>query len=116
MAKRVFTDEQVIEIVGLHKAGKTMTELGQRYGHRPVILQILLGQSYRDVTHHVGACDCPSCQYFAVCDSNLGIAEAAEFVVVQCALCPATPRRRTALVKRAHGHVLCDKCTAGRRA
>lgn len=112
MPPRVFTDDQVIEIVALHAIGKDTAYIVARYGHPSTVREILMGQSYLDVTHaKKGPCHCPSCRVRARCDANLDIADAA-VIDVACVMCPTDPimvTRRSTLVQQSHGQVLCDK-------
>lgn len=107
---RVFTNDQVNEIVALHKSGKALAYISDRYGHRPTVQKILAGTAYRDVTHADGpTCCCPSCVNRQRGDANFAVAQAAT-VLVMCAMCPGVVERKVSVVLAKHGNVTCPEC------
>ena len=115
MRTRAFTIEQAIEIIDRNQAGETLGDLVAVFGRRKTVREILLGEIYRDLFHvECRACYCPRCKYDRLCDSNYHIAEAAAWVTVRCALCPATGVRMAGAVLRTHGQALCDRCDTRR--
>lgn len=112
--KNALTDEQVTEIVHLHKRKVAMTEIAERYGRTiETIRGIVTGRSYRHVTgrdHKPDTnCHCLICTVFARADANQAIAYAA-LCAFECVTCGRKVWRNAPNVRRMQGNVLCDIC------
>lgn len=110
-AVRLFTDDQVKEIVALHKQGKAIVYIAERYGHRATVRKIVAGTAYRDVTHNERrrTCICPSCVNRARDEANFDAARAAT-IDVPCSICGRGVTWKVSDVLAKHGEVACDEC------
>lgn len=108
---RLFTFDQVKEIVALHNQGKAISFIAERYGHRSTVRSIVAGTAYRDYTHNEkrGRCVCPSCVNRARDEANFDAARAAT-IDVPCSICGRVVSRKVSVVLAKHGEVACGEC------
>lgn len=112
----VFTPEQVHEILRLHRKGKPVHYITDRYGHLTTVRNIVLGQVYRDVMHRADR-TCQCCVVGDRRERNMDVARPVVFahgptvdVVIECPPCGAQLSWPAGKVVRAHGALTCPKC------
>lgn len=113
--QRRFTDDEVREIIGYHPRMKA-AEIARLFDAPPsTIHNILIGKTYRDVTHDEAAgkrCECPACGVARQADLNLQVIDQMQ-VTVQCIRCRTATQVSVHRGLRMHGEISCKDCGRG---